>query len=371
MAGGAAKVAKGAPIKIGSIVTQTGAINFAASAQGTKAYVDRVNKAGGVNGHKIVLDLRDDQLDAARGRAQAQQLLADGVFAFAGWQAPLTEQDIVPFLEANKVPLIGGYGTRPEYRSPYAYVFQSGHFGYEMGRFLAQEKGVTRPGVIFIGGAEAANTAQRQAYKDGVKAGGKTLRDEDISVVDVTKASYDDVVTQFRLAGVDGIATLIDQTAYNRLQQSMDRQSYRPVHVADPLFVDPTVRQGSTTEGTLVASDLAFVNNASGEVQEYVKTVKAQFGARAQISYLGLAGWLSARILTQAIERMGDDISRVNLMKVMNSLPAGSGGQLTPPLRFGPGAPGHDLNRCLQLGRVKGGDVVPYKPYACDDKTYG
>ncbi len=367
-AAAAATVAKDAPIKIGAIVTQTGAINFAASAQGTKAYLDRVNARGGINGHKIVLDLRDDQLDAARGRQQAQQLLADGVFAFAGWNAPLTEQDIVPFLESNKIPLIGGYGTRPEYKSPYAYIFQSGHYGFEMGRFLAQEKEVTRPGVIFIGGAEAANAAQRKAYTDGVKAGGKTLRPEDIVVVDVTKASYDDVVTQFRLSGVDGIATLIDQTAYNRLQQSMDRQSYRPIHVADPLFVDPTVRQGPTTEGTLVASDMAFVNSPDPEVQDYVTTVRAQFGAKAQISYIGLAGWFSARMLAEGITRMGSDISRTNLMKVMDSLPSNVGGQVTPPLRFSSGA--KDINRCLQLGRVEDGVVVPYKPYACDDNTY-
>ena len=366
---GPAKVAQGAPIKIGSIVTQTGAINFAASAQGTKAFLDRVNARGGVNGHKIVLDLRDDQLDAARGRAQAQQLLAGGVFAFAAWQAPLTEQNIVPFLEQNKIPLIGGYGTRAEYKSPFAYAFQSGHYGYEMGRFLGQEQGVTRPGVIFIGGAAEANTAQRQAFTEGLAASGKTVRPDDIVVVDVTKASYDDVVTQFRLNGVDGMATLIDQTAYNRLQQSMDRQSYTPVHVADPLFVDPVVRQGPTTEGTLVASDFAFVNDPSPEVQDYVKTVRAQFGDKAQVSYLGLAGWVSARILVEAIDRMGEDITRTNLMRVMDSLPATVGGDLTPALRFSPGA--HDINRCLQLGRVKAGQVQRYKPYACDDKTYG
>ena len=275
----------------------------------------------------------------------------------------------MPFLEQNQVPLVGGYGTRPEYKSPYAYVFQSGHYGFEMGRFLAQEQGVTRPGVVFIGGNEAANTAQRQAYTEGVRAGGKTLRPEDIVVVDVTKASYDDVVTQFRLAGVDGIATLIDQTAYNRLQQSMDRQSYRPVHVADPLFTDPAVRQGATTEGTLVASDLAFVNAPSAQVQDYVSTVRAQFGDRAQISYLGLAGWLSARVLADAVGRMGDTVTRQRLMEVMDALPADVGGELTPPLRFSPGA--HDINRCLQLGRVKGGQPTPYKPYACDDRTYG
>ena len=366
---GPATIAQGAPIKIGSIVTQTGAINFAASAQGTKAYLDRVNARGGVNGRRIELDLRDDQLDAARGRAQAQQLLADGVFVFAGWQAPLTEQDIVPFLAQNKIPLIGGYGTRPEYRSPYAYIFQSGHFGFEMGRFLAQEPAVTRPGVIFIGGAEEANAAQRQAFTEGIEAGGKTVDPNDIVVVDVTKASYDDVVTRFRLSGVDGITTLIDQTAYNRLQQSMDRQSYRPVHVANPLFVDPTVQQGPTTEGTLVASDFAFVNDPAPDVQEYVSTVRAQFGPAAQVSYLGLAGWVSARILVEALERTGDDLTRENLMRVMDTLPADVAGSLTSPLRFG--STPRDLNQCLQLGRVRGGDVERYKGYACDDRIYG
>ncbi|MCU1591699.1 MAG: hypothetical protein JWP11_2955, partial [Frankiales bacterium] len=128
-------VAAGAPIKVGAIVTQTGAINFASSAQATKAYFDMVNRAGGVNGHKIVLDMRDDQLDPARGRQQAQQLLAAGVFAFTGWNAPLTENGITPFLEQNRIPLIGGYGEQEEYHSPYAYAFSAtyGHFGYQMG----------------------------------------------------------------------------------------------------------------------------------------------------------------------------------------------------------------------------------------------
>ncbi|MEO6204196.1 MAG: ABC transporter substrate-binding protein, partial [Mycobacteriales bacterium] len=228
-----AVVAKGAPIRVGSIVTQTGPINFVASAQGTKAYLDKVNAAGGVNGHKIVLDLRDDQLDAARGKAQARQLLSSGVFAFAAWQAPLTEGDIVPFLEQNKMPLIGAYGVGAEYHSPYAYSFQSHHYGYEMGRFLAQEKDVKRPGAIFISGNAAANTAQVKAITAGVKAGGKTIASGDIVQVDVTKASYDDVVTQFKLGGVDGFLTIIDQTAYNRLQQALDLQDYHQVHVAD------------------------------------------------------------------------------------------------------------------------------------------
>jgi ABC-type branched-subunit amino acid transport system substrate-binding protein len=361
-------VAKGAPIRVGSIVTQTGAINFIAAAQGTKAYLDKVNAAGGVNGHKIVLDLRDDQLDAARGKAQANQLLNSGVFAFAAWQAPLTEGGIVPFLEQNKMPLIGAYGVGQEYHSEYAYSFQSHHYGYEMGRFLAQEPKVKHPGAIFISGNAAANAAQVKAITAGVKAGGKSIASGDIVQVDVTKASYDDVVTQFKLGGVDGFLTIIDQTAYNRLQQAMDRQSYHPVHVADPLFTDPTVHQGPTTDGTLVASDFSFLETGGPQVQAYVAAVQKEFGSSAQVSYLGLTGWFSAKVLVDAITRMGSSISRANLLKTMDSLPPTTGDGFTSSLTFQPG--GHDINQCLHLGKVSGGKISTYKDYACDKENF-
>ena len=368
---GAGTVKQGAPIKVGAIVSQTGAINFGASAQGTKAYIDKVNRAGGVNGHKIELDLRDDQLDATRGRAQAQQLLSEGVFAFMGWQAPQTEATIVPFLTQNKIPLIGDYGVGPEYHSPWSYAFQSHHYGYEMGRFLALESKVTHPGVIFISNSSSAvNDAQVRAFTAGVASAGKKLDSGDIRQVDVTQASYDDVVTALRLNGVDGVATLIDQTAYNRLQQSFDRQSYHPVHVADPLFTDPTVVQSKSTDGTLVASDFMSTDLGDADVQDYVQTVKAEFGSKAQISYIGEAGWLDAKVFVEALRRMGDTITRDNLLKVMNALPASVGGGFTPQgLHFGP-VNEHDINQCLNLTKVVGGRLTTYKPFSCDTRSF-
>jgi ABC-type branched-subunit amino acid transport system substrate-binding protein len=368
---GAGTVKKGEAIKVGAIVTQTGAINFAASAQGTKAYIDLVNRAGGVNGHRIALDLRDDQLDATRGKAQAQQLLSEGVFCFLGWQAPLTEADIAPFLARNRIPLIGAYGVGAEYHSPWSYAFQSHHYGYEMGRFLGLEQQVTHPGVIFISNSSAAvNDAQVRAFTAGVASTGKKLASGDIRQVDVTQASYDDVVTAMRLNGVDGVATLIDQTAYNRLQQAFDRQSYHPVHVADPLFTDPTVVQSRSTDGTLVASDFTTIDQGGPDVQEYVRAVKAEFGSRAQISYIGQAGWLDAKIFVEALRRMGDTITRDHLLTVMNALPAGVGGDFTPQgLHFGPGNE-HDINRCLALTRVRSGRLTSYKAFSCDDRSF-
>ena len=363
-------VPAGAPIKVGAIVTQTGAINFAASAQATKAYFDMVNRNGGVNGHKIVLDMRDDQLDPARGRQQAQQLLASGVFAFTGWNAPLTENGITPFLEQNKIPLIGGFGEQEEYHSPYAFAFSAtyGHFGFEMGSYLA-EQGVKKPGLIYITNNSAkADGGLVAAFKAGFKARGVTLSDNEIVVVDPTKPSYDDVVTQFKLDGVDGMATLLDQTAYNRLTQSQDRQAYHPKHVASPLFVDPTVRQSASTDGTFVASDYDFVQGGGPAVQEYEKEVRAAFGARAQVNYFGEQGWVDAKVFTEAIRQMGSTITRDALLKTMDRLNGKGGFGFTSDLHFGPGV--RDLNRCLKIGKMVSGKVTRVTDWRCDEQPF-
>jgi branched-chain amino acid transport system substrate-binding protein len=369
---GPAVVAKGAPIKIGAVVSQTGAINFAASAQGTKAYIDKVNAAGGVNGRRIVLDLRDDQLDPARGRQQAQQLLADGVFAFVGWNAPLTENGIVPFLEQNKVPLVGAYGQQQEYHSRYSFIFSSsyGHYGFQMGRWLGEQKS-ENPGVVFIGnGSQAADDGLEAGFRAGLKSTGRALPDDNVVVVDPTKPSYDDVVTQFRLARVDGIATVLDQTAYNRLQQSMDRQSYEPVHVAVPLFVDPTVRQGASTEGTFIATDVELPGSGVPALQEYESTVRKAFGAKAQINYIGAVGWLDAVIFVDAVRRMGDSITREGLIAALEKTSPAAGG-MTAPLTFGPFTKNtRDINRCLKIAKVVRGKAAPVTDWRCDSQPF-
>lgn len=369
--GGAANqaIAAGAPIRIGAIVTETGPINFAASAQGTKAYFDRVNSQGGVNGHKILLQIADDQLDQARGQSAARQMVADGVFAFAAFNAPATENGIVPFLEQNKIPLIGSFGEYAEYHSAYAYAFSAayGHFGFEQGRYL-MSLGVKKPGVIFItNGEQRADDGLTKAYRDGIAAGGGHLATADTFIVQPTQPTFDDVVTQLRLDGVDGIVTILDQTAYNRLQQSLDRQSYHPTHVAAPTFPDVSVTKTAGSEGTYVATDVDFLDNAAPAVTDYVQTVRAEFGGDAQVNYLGEVGWLDAKILVEALRAMGPVITRPRLLAAVNALPTNGFG-FTSPLHFNAGA--HDPNRCVKFGRFSNGRVVQTKDWSCNTEPF-
>lgn len=358
------------PIRIGSLVTQTGAINFRAAAQAIRAYVDMVNEDGGVHGRRIELILRDDGLDPARGRRAVEEMLNQGVFAFVGFVAPLTEQSINPTLEQNEIPLVGAFGIS---ESDWGYMFNGFYesFGWVSGRFLADE-GVTTPGLIYISRQNDEDDARIDAsWRQAFESKGLTLEDENIFAVDVTKSSYDDVVTQLRLNGVDGIATSIDQTAVIRLQQSLDRANYHPAHAASQLADDPSVLGnpdvGASLEGTHVYSEFHFLGEQSGDMPRYEQEVRRRFGDDAELNWAGKNNWVSAKLFVDALEAAGPEPTRADLMEALDALvdhPTG----LTRPLTIGDDPTSHIRNNaCVKMGRIVQGQVEPIGDFICYD----
>ncbi len=65
------------PIRVGAVSSLTGPIPFGESTDAAKAYFDKINTLGGVNGRKIELVIIDDAIDPARARRAAQQLIDD------------------------------------------------------------------------------------------------------------------------------------------------------------------------------------------------------------------------------------------------------------------------------------------------------
>lgn len=354
-------------IKIGALVTQTGAINFKSSAQATRAYVDMVNEQGGVHGRKIELMLRDDGLDANRGQAAVQEMLNAGVFAFVGFNAPLTEQSIVPVLMRNKIDLYGSFNAPGTERS---YIFSGPYttFGFLGGRYLAMQ-GVRNPGIVFISNQnEGADNNIKRGFKEGFASQGVQLSDDNIHPVDVTKASYDDVVTQLRLNNVDGIATLLETSGMVRLQQSMNRAGYKPKHMASPFGGDPAVlshpQVGPSFEGTFVISDVEFLDGGSPGVAEYVQQVRRRFGAQADLNWAGEHGWLATKVFVEALRRAGRDLTREHLMATLRTFSNWQNGFTTPMTitpRTNPGA----VNICAKIGKVTNAKVVQVRDWEC------
>jgi len=356
-------------IKVGVLVTQRGAINFQGAAQASKAYFDWVNSQGGVNGRRIVPIYADDELDSAKGLAAINKMINDDkVFAFAAWNAPLTELSVTPIINENKIPLVGCYGNGDEYKSPYVYSFEP--WGYRWGLAMSSwiaDLGGKKPAFIYVDNSNAfANQAWEDGFKDGFAKRGITLSPDQIYKVDVTNPDFTQQVAGMQGAGVDSLATIIDQTAHVRLALAMNRQRFKPLYVSDPMILDrssiedPNV--GASMEGTYVASDMEWLTSQDPEVQLYVQETKRRFGSKAMINWSGEVSWLGAKMFVEGLKRAGANPTRQSLMDALNSMTDFSTG-FTAPLTIRPAM--HEPNHCFKLSKIANKQPQPVRDWLC------
>ena len=115
------ELADGEPIVIGTSQPLSGplAVAGAANVSGFNAYIEKVNKAGGVDGHQIELVVKDDAFDAARAVSNAQSFTGqDGVFATMAQIGTPQISATQPILEAACVPQLWTITTSPGFANP-------------------------------------------------------------------------------------------------------------------------------------------------------------------------------------------------------------------------------------------------------------
>lgn len=101
-----------ADIVVGSVNTISGPATFPEASQAAKAYFDKVNADGGVNGHQIKYTALDDKGDPATAQSSARQLVGeDNAVALVG-SASLIECEInAKYYEQNKILSLPGVGV--------------------------------------------------------------------------------------------------------------------------------------------------------------------------------------------------------------------------------------------------------------------
>jgi branched-chain amino acid transport system substrate-binding protein len=109
----------GTTIKLGLITDLTGPFSssFTTSEKGLKAYVQMVNDAGGINGHKLSYVVADTTSTVTGAQTAAQELVQrDNVFAVVDDSAAFSGAE--PYLLQQGIPAVGGAFDGPEWNSP-------------------------------------------------------------------------------------------------------------------------------------------------------------------------------------------------------------------------------------------------------------
>ena len=297
-----------------------------------QTYFDQVNKAGGVNGRKINLVALDDGYETDRAVANTKSLINEkNVFALLAsyGSSPTTEAMNTVFGPA-KVPLVGTISGAGSLREPISQN-PNGRYMFNVRASYADETEAIVNQLVSLGLKSIAVFYQNDGFGksglDGVTVALKKHNLAPTAAATVERNSVD--VT----AAVEAIAkskpqavvmvTLYKPTA--AFVKAMKKANQSPMFMTlSPVGTEQLVAElGPDARGIGISQVMPYpFNDIVPMVRDYQKLV----GAKAGYSYYGIEAYAMARVMVDALKRMGKDPSREKLMAALESTSLDMGG---------------------------------------------
>jgi branched-chain amino acid transport system substrate-binding protein len=339
-------------VKAGAICSLSGLLDTY-RCPGAAAYVQRLNDQGGVNGRKIKLILVDDQFDPSKHAALARRLFEqEGVFAFVSSQAPLSIHGISQYVRDRKIPVVGGdmsdvgdtWGVNP-YFVPQSYI--EGQFGGAISATYAlRNENCTKIGGLAWNVPQA--TSWTDAWRRTLEAAGRAF--DYYAATSLAETQFNSYIGEMKAKGIDCVTlgmsgSSLVQFSKQAYQQGFNAKRFYPMPPYDPAYVSATGPAGVGTFATLAHTPF---ESDTKQVRQFFADMKTYQPRTLPNSYAMLA-YAAADLFREAIARMGDNLTRANLLVTLESMQGYDGG-LVPPITIGPGPkPGGRCGNMVQL----------------------
>jgi branched-chain amino acid transport system substrate-binding protein len=271
---------------------------------GSQAYYDMVNAAGGVKGHKIKLIARDDQYNPSMALQQMRNLVQqDKIFLVAGGQGTPNFLAEAPFLNTQKVPAIAPYAPSSELgnmKYPYVYMTAVNYITefQIMTKYVLDTYSPKGFGLVGVQGNVGDDS--KLGMQQAIQSSGKQLLyiPEQPGTPDLTP-----IATQLKSSGADWVFLIITPSDTGALLKAMQRIGYQPrlaawAGMGDQTYID---QFGDLSQGMVVAQELALPDSSDPDVQKYVQQFTKQAG-RAPTGFNNSLGWGQAELTVKALQ---------------------------------------------------------------------
>ncbi len=313
----------GDTILIGQTVALTGQVAGAVKElnEGARAYLDMVNRHGGVHGRRIEVRTLDDRFDPAIAAANAEKLVKkEHVFAmFLNRATPHTEA-ILPILAANRVPLVAPstgavifhapvnpllFNVRAKYQTEVAKAVE--HFttvGITSIGIVHVDDSFGRDGLVgFMNAMEARRIAPSLVVSfDRVKPNIKTAVD---AVVRAAPGAV--IIIGSAPTTVELIKGLRASGNHSLVMTLSNNSSSSFVKNLGPAGVGVIVSQ-VTPAPHLLSSVLGQEFNAAAR------------RSGATVSYAAMEGFVAAKVLVEGLRRAGRNLTRDGFLQALESI---------------------------------------------------
>lgn len=309
-------------IVIGQNITLQGGKNAygVAAHHGMKLYIDQVNAAGGVNGRRIVVKTLDDDNRSANAEANARKLVDDGVFLLFGSVEGGPSTAVMKVANERKVPFFGPMAGPPALRRPFQeWVFPVRAEHRDEFRALmtwGRSVGLKTVGFFHVEGANG---------KEHLENVNLIARELGMQVVlslpfkgDTSDADLDRMVVRIRDAKPDMLLNHGSAGLYEKLVARSLRAELKTRFVAVNSGSTEIARGlGPMAKGMVFAQVVPSPWERKREITREYQEAALRANPKAEFSYGGLEGYLTAKALAMALKAAGRDLSRASFARTL------------------------------------------------------
>jgi len=344
----------GAPITLAMIssLTGPGSAEFSQAPAGFKARIALQNAEGGVNGHKLVGLVLDDQTSPTAIATAVQDALAKGAFGIVS-DSPLF------FLAAKTpqgqgVPVTGGFFDGPEWGTqPYTNMFASDAGSVDpkypvntgFGTFIKQHGGKVLCSYGY--GISPSSTRSAVGTADSIKLAGGSVGQLDTSIPFGSVAMTTPALVA-KQKGCDTFYAGLDDNSNFALAQALKEAGVKPKILVFPTGSESQLVHspswGAVQGGYFVSVFRPFALPDAGTHQMQSALEKYQNFSSSQFpNFSQYESWLGADLMIKGLQLAGKDPSQAGVIQALRGIKSYNGnGLLAQTINYST-IFGHDL----------------------------
>ena len=357
------------PVVICQIGTFTGVTGpLAAGAQvSLGVWVKYINAHGGLAGHPVQLDSKDDATDGNKALQAAQNCVQnEHAAAFVALETVSTFDNIGSYVAGKKVPMVGDSGTTPaQFQNPYFFNDQSSTNAISNATANAMKRaGETKLALLYC--------AETPSCGNSAKAAGEAASKQGITVkgsysATTANPSFTSQCSQMKSDGVQAVYVATDGGSIQRFARDCKGVGYSPTIICGVLALTPDVADDPNLDGLIgIAGVFPWVASDT-PAQKLFQQAMATYAPDVLPGESAARGWASAVMFQTAIENLGDEartqpLTSALILKGLGLIKNSDlGGLLTGKVSFSLGEPNSPGSPCTGIVKISGGQwTTPY-----------
>ena len=297
-----------------------------------QAYFDQVNKSGGVNGRKINLVALDDGYETDRAVANTRILISEkNAFALlASYGSSPTTEAMNKVFGPSRVPLVGTISGAGSLREPISQNPGS-RYMFNVRASYADETEAIVSQLVSLGLKNVAVFYQNDGFgKSGLDGVTTALKKHNLAPTAAATVERNSIDVN---AAVEAIAkskpqavvmvTLYKPTA--AFVKAMKKANQSPMFMTlSPVGTEQLIAElGPDARGIGISQVMPY---PWSDVVPMVRDYQKLLGGKGGYSYYGIEAYAMARVMVDALKRMGKDPSREKLMAALENTSLDMGG---------------------------------------------